>query len=57
MYSDSLKKGRTRDLSLGYVSAERNPMDDRVITVKLTLKGQHFIEQMQLNYDHLAEPQ
>ena len=32
-------------------------MDDRVITVKLTLKGQHFIEQMQLNYDHLAEPQ
>ena len=44
------KKGRTRDLSLGYVSAERNPMDDRVITVKLTPKGVHFFDQLQLNY-------
>ena len=51
------KKARTRDLSLGFVSAVRNPMDDRVITVKLTPKGQHFIDQMQLNYDHLAKPQ
>ena len=47
------KKARTRDLSLGYVSAERNPMDDRVITVKLTLKGEHFFDQLQLNYDRL----
>lgn len=47
------KKGRSRDLSLGYVSAERNPMDDRVITVKLTPKGMHFFDQLQLNYDHL----
>ena len=44
------KKGRTRDLSLGYVAAERNPMDDRVITVKLTPKGVHFFDQLQLNY-------
>ena len=47
------KKGRSRDLSLGYVSAERNPMDDRVITVKLTPKGVHFFDQLQLNYDRL----
>ena len=47
------RKGRTRDLSLGYVSAERNPMDDRVITVKLTLKGEHFFDQLKLNYEHL----
>lgn len=49
-------KARTRDLSLGYVSTERNPMDDRVITVKLTPKGEHFFDQLHLNYDHLAEP-
>ena len=49
------KKGRTRDLSLGYVSAERNPMDDRVITVKLTAKGEHFFDQLHLNYEHFQE--
>lgn len=49
------KKARTRDLSLGFVTTQRNPMDDRVITVKMTPKGEHFINQMQLNYDHLEK--
>ena len=50
------KKGRNRDLALGYVLAERSPLDDRIITVSLTLKGEHFFNQFALNYDSLQKP-
>lgn len=39
----SSKKQKDRDLSLGFIEASRNVIDDRVITVKLTSKGLHFI--------------
>lgn len=39
----SSKKHKARDLSLGFIEASRNVIDDRVITVKLTSKGLHFI--------------
>lgn len=37
------RKNKGRDLSLGFVSATRNVVDDRVITVQLTPKGKHFL--------------
>ena len=39
----SSRKHKGRDLSLGFIEASRNVIDDRVITVKLTPKGSHFI--------------